>query len=735
MNGLNSIFQMTPTGVPFRTGAPGESTSEQRYFVPNIYANRSVPLTPQQQADQGMAAQNYSYGSFGEGAPADTNPGWSQMTPTDQAAYYAANPTMAAVTQTGLNALGLTSVGTLQNAIDPIGVAQSHTIAQGIDPSLATPLGPTNTQQVTPIAPVQTANLAAMNQQTQQQQTTSPAAVATAVADTVMGAVQDAEDAEQGAAMNAVSAPTAASAPAQDNAPAPTSSDDGGGPSGNQFAGQENHGTTPSDSGFTTTSQFHDNMMSADDGAENSGVYFKGGRVMNYQSGGLMGMGDSQPRYAYAPIMMASGGLPAAAREVQAQGRNGDSTLVHMTQGEVKGLDAIARAYGGKITINPETGLPEANFLKSILPMVAGAALAATGVGAPMAALLVGGGSYLLNPKQGLMGGLMAGLGAYGGAGLGSALMSAGATAPAVTGTAPGLAQAAATSGSNVGNIAAQQAADSAMNVVAAPSSVVGGTNFAGNLAQAGRGVTALGTEAGRAAAMQSLGGPMGAIKTIGTAAAPMMMGELESPDTANFGGTPTRIRPFKYTRTARPEAFTPASEPGAGSYERRYFDEAYTAQPTTQVLGYAMGGDIEEGLKSGGMRSFDDEYGQDEYAMGGLTAFNSGGLQDGGFVLPADVVAHLGNGSTAAGQKVLAKGLGARPIKGGGDGMSDSIPTTIEGKQPARVADGEAYVPAEKVKEVGPKRLYKMMEKVRQARTNSTRQAPAINAREYIPT
>ena len=227
----------------------------------------------------------------------------------------------------------------------------------------------------------------------------------------------------------------------------------------------------------------------------------------------------------------------------------------------------------------------------------------------------------------------------------------------------------------------------------------------------------------------------MGAVQTVGSAAAPIMMGGLESPDTANFGGTPTRIRPFKYTRTTRPEAFSPASEPGAGSYERRYFDEAYTAQPTTQVLGYAMGGDIEEGLKSGGMRSFDDEYGQDEYAMGGLTAFNSGGLQDGGFVLPADVVAHLGNGSTAAGQKVLAKGLGARPIKGGGDGMSDSIPTTIEGKQPARVADGEAYVPAEKVKEVGPKRLYKMMEKVRQARTNSTRQAPAINAREYIPT
>jgi hypothetical protein len=225
----------------------------------------------------------------------------------------------------------------------------------------------------------------------------------------------------------------------------------------------------------------------------------------------------------------------------------------------------------------------------------------------------------------------------------------------------------------------------------------------------------------------------MGAIKTVGSAAAPMM-GGLESPDTGDFGGTPTRIRPFKYTRTLRPEAFSPVSEPGAGSYERRYFDEEYAAQPTTQVLNYAMGGDIEEGVKNGDIRSFDDEYGQDEYAMGGLTAFNSGGLQDGGFVLPADVVAHFGNGSTAAGQKILSKGLGARPIKGGGDGMSDSIPTTIDGKQPARVADGEAYIPAEKVKEVGPKRLYKMMDRVRQARTNTTRQAPEIDPNKYIP-
>jgi hypothetical protein len=70
--------------------------------------------------------------------------------------------------------------------------------------------------------------------------------------------------------------------------------------------------------------------------------------------------------------------------------------------------------------------LPEAGFLSSILPIIAGAALTASGVGAPAAAMLVGGGSMLMNPKAGLMGGLMAGLGAYGGAGLGESLAATG---------------------------------------------------------------------------------------------------------------------------------------------------------------------------------------------------------------------------------------------------------------------------------------------------------------------
>jgi hypothetical protein len=116
------------------------------------------------------------------------------------------------------------------------------------------------------------------------------------------------------------------------------------------------------------------------------------------------------------------------------------------------------------------------------------------------------------------------------------------------------------------------------------------------------------------------------------------------------------------------------------------------------------------------------------------LTAFKAGGLQDGGFVVPADVVAHLGNGSTDAGLRLLAKTLKAKPIKGSGDGMSDSIPTTIGGKQPARVADGEAYISPEVTKKVGSERLYAMMDRIRKAKTGKKKQAPEINTRNYVP-
>jgi hypothetical protein len=120
--------------------------------------------------------------------------------------------------------------------------------------------------------------------------------------------------------------------------------------------------------------------------------------------------------------------LQLAAEHLSTKGRGPDDTLVHMSRGEVKSLNDLAMAHGGHLTINPETGLPEAGFLSAILPLVAGAALGPAGFGltAMQAGMAVGAGSYLLNRKAGLMGALSAGMGAYGGAGLGDALAQQG---------------------------------------------------------------------------------------------------------------------------------------------------------------------------------------------------------------------------------------------------------------------------------------------------------------------
>jgi hypothetical protein len=83
----------------------------------------------------------------------------------------------------------------------------------------------------------------------------------------------------------------------------------------------------------------------------------------------------------------------------------------------------------------------------------------------------------------------------------------------------------------------------------------------------------------------------------------------------------------------------------------------------------------------------------------------------------------------------------GGRMLKGPGDGMSDSIPAKIGGKQEARLADGEFVVPADVVShlgngstDAGAKQLYSMMDKVRQARTGHKVQGRQIKPNKYMP-
>jgi hypothetical protein len=86
------------------------------------------------------------------------------------------------------------------------------------------------------------------------------------------------------------------------------------------------------------------------------------------------------------------------------------------------------------------------------------------------------------------------------------------------------------------------------------------------------------------------------------------------------------------------------------------------------------------------------------------------------------------------------ADGGNPRLLKGPGDGMSDNIPASIADRQPARLADGEFVVPADVVSglgngstNAGARKLHKMMDKVRVARTGKKKQAPAIKAEKYL--
>ena len=83
----------------------------------------------------------------------------------------------------------------------------------------------------------------------------------------------------------------------------------------------------------------------------------------------------------------------------------------------------------------------------------------------------------------------------------------------------------------------------------------------------------------------------------------------------------------------------------------------------------------------------------------------------------------------------------GGKLLKGPGDGMSDSIVANIGGKQPARLADGEFVVPADVVShlgngstDAGAKHLYKMMDNIRKARTGNPKQGKKINANKFLP-
>ena len=553
------------------------------------------------------------------------------------------------------------------------------------------------------------------------------------------------------------------------------------------------------------------------------------------------------------------------AQAVQRQGRGEDTMLVHMTPREVGGLQALAMAHGGSLTINPQTGLPEAGFLKNLLPTLLGVAL--TPFMGPLAAGLTVGGVETV--RTGDIGkGFLAGLGAYGGANLAGSLSSAGAqqgvqaasaagqdlmnqavTTPALTVTETGAGAGLIPSGTpatTIGDIYQTGGARDALlarsaetlpaSVQALPTPTGAAPSLGSQYAQIGRGfgnVLSSGEtgDAARNIALENLGGTTGAIKTAGMAGAPMIADALtpkpyeppaQEKEESNYEGpyTPSQRRvsyptdderrrrtsEFTYFTPSNPVPFAEGGESKAASPDvvvtpneaevyqdiintqrlaglpaldpkrfavtpgRSY--EGFVYNPIGAGSAVAQGtGEKDYGIKAlsqqsqnlfGGLGTIVYRKSGSEYtpflvtgkidpakydydpAVGGYvvkpnasdvigrmfsvglgkgSSYATGGkvsvpqLEDGGFVLTKKAVDGLGRGSNKKGQKVASRELGAIPIKGPGTGTSDSIKTNIDGKRPALISNGEAYVPKRQVaKRGGAKAFYALMNKAEKA-------------------
>lgn len=91
-----------------------------------------------------------------------------------------------------------------------------------------------------------------------------------------------------------------------------------------------------------------------------------------------------------------------------------------------------------------------------------------------------------------------------------------------------------------------------------------------------------------------------------------------------------------------------------------------------------------------------------------------------------------------AEGGIMAAKG---RYLRGETDGMADKIDTSIDNRQPAKLSHGEFVIPADVVShlgngnsDAGAKKLYQMMDKIRIARTGTKKQSRQINPDKYMP-
>lgn len=447
-------------------------------------------------------------------------------------------------------------------------------------------------------------------------------------------------------------------------------------------------------------------------------------------------------------------GLKSIARELAQYGRGGDTIVAHINPEEA----AMLKAMGGSGTINPDTGLPEyiggwvgkqlgnvpgvkqisdvatkvfQPAEKAVLqPISAGLAsidkavgntipggwgtlgMAAASFIPGMTPLMMGGlgainGSGVLRPGRGfnMQGALMGGALAYGMANLSQGLQQAGGAPSASAPTVPvpdasSVAASAPSFGDFAGSLS-DPTAGMASAYVPPPSPGITSNLMSGNFSQAGTQIADKFASAGNSLAN------FADKATTGSTYADLAKGYGEN--VASAGRGIANLSGFGDTTSAAAQK----------AFEASGAKISNTALP---ILAGATG-----------LAATEDQYNYNK----AVNQANSQAQAEYNAQLAAitDSQKYAEDVMRKNPYQFAAGGMMPRFLSGGGDGLSDDIDATIEGKQPAKLADGEFVVSADVVSglgggssKAGAKKLYAMMDRVRQQAHGTKKQVRKVS-------
>jgi hypothetical protein len=415
------------------------------------------------------------------------------------------------------------------------------------------------------------------------------------------------------------------------------------------------------------------------------------------------------------------------ARDLARYGRNGDNMLLHVSRQELEGIRALT---GRDFTRNPDTGLPEAFNFASLIPIAAGiAGTVLSGGNIGIGALASGAASAGTAAAQGasaqdaLTQGLISGATSYAGGQIlsGVGIPGAEAAQTATTGLGESAAQGA---GSSIAaaptGIPGPTADVGSFGVVPAPTPFGGGAEVAqppGLMDRMATRASGFGTRLSNitsdpGAALSQIGSNIkaspysAAIAAGGTLiqAGDMFSGQSQMPGEPEYD--PNRYPERRPTNPRRWNAPSAGYRPGF-SPEHTYFakgglasirkDDGYTANLMNEAKAALLG---EHPRPREAIMRFREAFGEDALNL----------MRD----------------RVAAGR-----------VRGAGGGMDDLVPGDIEGRQKVRLADGEFVVPADVVSGLGDgstdhgvRKLHGLMDKVRQQRTGMNAQPKSIGGK-----